>query len=296
MSAKRLFIFAGTTAVAVAAVVAAIVLAPWSSAQPAPFLPSETVAEPLPQAASVEVRYIANEGVLISLRDKRVLVDGLHRKYEDAYAYLPDAEREKIESAKPPLDRVDLVLVSHNHRDHFHPDSIGLYLKNSPKTLLASSQQVVDGTAAKFADYALIKERMTPIAYQLKSRRPMHLAGIDVEFLGVGHGSGRHAAIQNLGHVISLGGKKILHVGDSEIAPEIYDGWDLETNGIDIAVLPYWLLTAKTGRELIETLIKPKHIIATHVGPGESESITKEVKKHFPNADVFTTLLERRKF
>ncbi len=69
-----------------------------SSAEPAPFIPSADRGEEIPAAASLEVRYIANEGVLISSRDKRVLIDGLHRKYKDDYAFLPDAEREKIES------------------------------------------------------------------------------------------------------------------------------------------------------------------------------------------------------
>ena len=33
--------------------------------------------------------------------------------------------------------------------------------------------------------------------------------------LGVGHGSGRHEEIQNLGHVITIGGRKFLHLGDA---------------------------------------------------------------------------------
>ena len=234
--------------------------------------------------------------MLITAGGKRVLIDGLHRRYEPEYAYLPDVEREKIESAKPPFDAIDLVLVSHRHGDHFHPESIGNYLKSSPKTVFASSQQVVDETAAKFVDYAAIKSRVTPITYSLKARQSMKLAGIDVDFLSVGHGSGRHAVIQNLGHVITIGGKKVLHVGDAEITPEIFDAFDLETKGIEIAILPYWFLTSKTGPPLIEQHIRPKHLIAVHVGPAEGEQVTRDVKKNFPNADVFTTMLEKRKF
>lgn len=280
----------------VVAVVAVGVGVSCGSVEPAPFVASEEIRGELEQNSTLEVRYIANEGVLLTSRDKRVLIDGLHRKYNDAYAYLPDTEREKIESAKEPFDKIDLLLVSHRHGDHFHPESIGNYLKSSPKTVFASSHQVVEEVAAKFADYAAIKNRVTPITFSLKTRQAMKLAGIDVDFLSVGHGSGRHAVIQNLGHVITIGGKKILHVGDAEITPEIFDAFDLETKSIDIAILPYWFLTSKTGSVLVEQHIKPKHLIAVHVGPAEGEQVTRDVKKNFPNADVFTTMLEKRKF
>ena len=57
-----------------------------------PVIASENLSNPLPQNKSVEVRYIANEGVLISSKDKRVLIDGLHRRYGPEYAFLPDTE------------------------------------------------------------------------------------------------------------------------------------------------------------------------------------------------------------
>ncbi len=162
--------------------------------------------------------------------------------------------------------------------------------------MFASSQQVVDEVAAKFSEYALVKERVTPINYSLKSIQPMKISGIDVTFLGVGHGSGRHASIQNLGHVINIGGKKLLHIGDADISTEIFDAFDLEQQGIDIAFLPSWFLTSKSGKELVESYIKPKHVIAVHVGPGDAEATSREVKKNFPAADVFSTMLEKRSF
>ncbi len=265
-------------------------------AEPAPFLPSGDAQNETPQTASLEIQYIANEGVLLSSKKKRVLIDGLHRRYGDAYAFLPDAEREKIEKARAPFQNIDLILVSHYHGDHFHPESVGSYLTSDPKTIFASSPQVVEELSTKFSSFAAIKDRVTPLAYELKSRKPMKLAGIDVEVLGVGHGSGRHAAIQNLGHVVSIGGKKVLHIGDADISTEIFDAFDLETRGIDIAVLPFWFLTAKTGRELVERHIRPKHIIATHITPSEANDVEKQVKQHYPKADVFNTMLEKRSF
>ena len=109
-----------------------------------PIIASDDTREPLPNEATIEILYVANEGVLISSREKRILIDGLHREYGRDYAFLPDKEREKIEAAKPPFDNIDLILVSHMHGDHFHPESVGLHLKHDAKAMLVSSQQVVD--------------------------------------------------------------------------------------------------------------------------------------------------------
>jgi L-ascorbate metabolism protein UlaG (beta-lactamase superfamily) len=281
---------------AAATVVFVAVSAPWRPAAPAPYIASEDIRGPINENSGVEVRYIANEGVLISSRDKRVLIDGLHRRYGDEYAYLPDAEREKMEAAKPPFDGIDLVLVSHFHGDHFHPESVGRYLKNDPKAVLATSQQVVDEVAGKYAEFASVKSRVTPVAFILKQRTSMKLAGVDIEFLGVGHGAGRHASIQNLGHVFSLGGKKFLHIGDASTTPEIFEHFNLDEQVIDIAFLPAWFLTSAEGRMIIREHIKPKHIIAVHVGPGEGDALKKQISSEFPGADVFATMLEKRSF
>jgi len=280
----------------IAAVLAGSAAFACRAVEPAPVIPSSEAREAMPQTAALEVQYIANEGVLISSRDKRVLIDGLHRKYDDAYAFLPDVERNKIEAAKPPFDKIDLILVSHIHGDHFHPESVGLYLKNSPQTTLVTSQQVADQLSEKFAGFDVIRSRVKPVAYTLKSHQPMQVAGVDIEVLGVGHGSGRYAAIQNIGHLITLSGKKLLHIGDAEISDDIFDAFDLEKQSIDIAMLPYWFLTSKSGQALIEKHIRPKHIIAVHVGPGEAADIVRQVKQAFPRADVFRILLERRHF
>lgn len=290
--------FTGILFLSAAAVLIGFVTAcsPWPYAELAPIEASPDLDEPMPEGRTLEVQYIANEGVLISSGGKRVLIDGLHRKYLDDYAFLPDGDRKKIEAALPPFDGIDLILVSHMHGDHFHPESVGQYLRNVPKAVFASSRQVVDELASKFAQYDLIRDRVTPVKYQLNHRESIKLVDIEIEVLGVGHGSGRHASIQNLAHVISIGGKKVLHIGDAVISPEIFDVFDLDKQNIDIALLPAWFLTNRAGQNLVNEHIKPKHIIAVHVGTNETEEVIRQMKQYFPDAQMFVTMLEKRYF
>ena len=61
---------------------------------------------------TVDVTFLANEGVLLSAGETRVVIDGLFRPYK-TYAVMPAADRERLETSQPPFDGIDLVLVSH---------------------------------------------------------------------------------------------------------------------------------------------------------------------------------------
>lgn len=289
---KRLWLLFGILFVAVISIV--YFNLSWAWGTPAPNVAHETaVASPSP-ASSMEITYIANEGVLISAAGKQVLIDGLHREYQPAYAFLPPVEREKIETAKPPFDKIDLILVSHMHLDHFHPESIGRHLHHNPKALLVSSQQVADEVEKNFKDYQSIRSRMIAATPPWKQKVAMKVAGIDFEILRLRHGTGRHASIQNLGHIIRLGGKKLLHIGDADTSVENFETFNLDEEGIDIAFLPVWFLIGAEGQTVVREHIKPRQIIAVHITPADSESTTAQIKQAFPNVIAFTTMLEKR--
>lgn len=202
----------------------------------------------------------------------------------------------KLSRAKSPFDKIDLILVSHLHLDHFHPESVGLHLKHNPKTTLVSSQQVVGEVEKNFKDYQEIKTRVVGVTPPLKGRAALRPAGIDVEVLGLGHGTGRHGSIQNLGHVVKLGGRKLLHIGDAEASLEIFGQFNLDEEGIDIAIIPYWFLLGTGGPAVIREHIKPRHIIAVHISPSEAAKVSGQIKQAFPDAVAFTTMLEKRHY
>ena len=261
---------------------------------PAPVYVAETTAHR--RLPPVEITYIANEGVLISSDGKQVLIDGLHREYEPDYASLPPADREKIETAKAPFDKIDLILVSHRHLDHFHPESIGLHLQHNPRATLVSSQQVIEEVEKNFKNYQAINARVTAATPPWKEKVAMKVAGIEFEILRLSHGTERHATIQNLGHVIKLGGKKLLHVGDADTAIENFEKFNLDEQQIDIAFIPFWFLLGTEGQTIVRDHIKPKQIIAVHISPGESEKTITQMKQLFPGAVAFTTMLEKKTY
>jgi L-ascorbate metabolism protein UlaG (beta-lactamase superfamily) len=274
----------------------AAVLSACESAPPPVIAPDAGAGAPAP-AGAVEAMYIANEGVMISAGDQRVLIDGLHREYRAAYPFLPEPHRSAIEAAHPPFDGVDIVLVSHRHLDHFHPESVGRHLLSARDAVLVSSAQVTGDMEAQFADFAAIRSRVTAITPPVGTRTTTRVSDIDLVMLGVGHGSGRHADVQNLGHLVTIGGRKFLHLGDASTEDRtIFEKLRLHQDAIDVAFLPVWFLTEPEGQAIVRDLIRPRQIVAIHMPAGEAADAMERARRAFPTAAFFTTLLERRRY
>lgn len=266
-------------------IIAVIVFVLW------PVLGVAGVASPVAEATrpgtpvdSLTLLFIANEGVLIELGAERVLIDGLHRPYQPMYGALPREIAGGLESAAPPFSDIDLVLVSHRHRDHFHPDAVARYLEASSLTRLVSSPQVVRETLA--AGEGLEEQTVAVMPDPGESVR-RSFGNISVEFLGLPHGGGRHAAIQNLGHLVELGGKRILHLGDAVVDSDTFDQFGLSERSVDVALIPYWYLLDDDGRQVVDEHIGPSLIIAVHVPPDEVLSVGEQIAGFYPDAIVF---------
>ena len=242
----------------------------------------------------LEITYVANEGVLIASGDQQVLIDGLHRPYNPMYATLPPAPRDSLETARPPFDEIDVVLVSHVHRDHFHAEAVGRHLQHNPEAHLIASEQVADSLAQSFAGYRGVLPRIRIVKPAWKERIPLRVNGIEVAVLGLRHGSRRFRWVQNLGHIVTLGGKKLLHLGDADVSRDNFEAFKLAEEGIDVAFIPYWFLESATGRALVRDLIKPKQIITLHIPPDEAAQATRTVRAFDPEGVAFTEMLETR--
>lgn len=256
-------------------------------------LPAPTVHTP----GTLKLTYVGNEGVLISDGTKAVLIDGLHRKYDDAYLNPPPEVLSAMENAGPPFDQVRVVLVSHVHGDHFSPESVGLHLKNNPKAILVSDAQKMSDIARQFPDHASIRGQTYEATAEWKERIVFERDGIKVTLLGMKHGSpDRHWWVKNLGHIIEIGGKKLFHFGDADMGVDNFAAFDLAAEKIDVAFIPYWFLLGDNGRKLVRETIAAKHNIAVHISPANADADAANVKRLFPGVDAFTKMLEERSY
>ena len=78
----------------------------------------------------MEIRRTANAGVLLTMDDVQILLDGVCREVKP-YLATPTAEWELLTSRWP-----DAVCFTHTHEDHFHPDYAATYKAATGREIL----------------------------------------------------------------------------------------------------------------------------------------------------------------
>ncbi len=240
--------------------------------------------------AGVTLTFLANEGVMLSADGKKVRIDALFLKYERGYAVPADSTLAALRGARPPFDSVDVVLVTHRHGDHFHPAPVAAHLRANPRATVVTSQQVIDSLRGYTPARALPAGRLISRTMRPGTRRREVIAEITVELLGLPHGG--HPHVQHVGYIVELGGRRVLHVGDADFSEEAFAPLRLDTARIDVALLPYWAVVNRKDRRVIERWIRPRQVVAFHVGernPGRTE---REVRAAMPGAVTFVRSLE----
>ncbi|MEW6212104.1 MAG: MBL fold metallo-hydrolase, partial [Acidobacteriota bacterium] len=246
------------------------------------------------QKATAEITYIANEGVMISSAGKKVLIDVLLREGLEEYERVPSDQLEKIETGRAPFDKVSVALVSHFHKDHFDARSAARFLENNPQSTLASSTQVVEAVRKEQSEK--IRQRIHEVMPDWRQRIQRSFDGVEVTFLRIRHTHQRNYGVHNLGHIIRMGGKKFLHIGDAEVMAENFIPLGLEREGIDVALVPFWFLISDAGRAIVNDLINPRHIVALHIPLQGAEEWARQIKAAYPQAMICAEQMQKRSF
>lgn len=228
------------------------------------------------------------------------MLDAIHRSYRPEYAFTPESMLSKIESARYPYGNIDLILVSHYHRDHFHAESIARHLLNNKGAELVSSPQVVEAVkkeVTRLEDYYKTKKtaetQFRTVDFDWKKSESVEAGGVKVEFLGLMHANSqrddKYKKIQNFGHIIEISGKKLLHVGDADMFADNFSDFKLKEKDIDVAFVPYWYILTKTGREIMRDQIGATSYVAIHIPPTEQSKTVRSILSAMPGAVAFST-------
>lgn len=261
--------------------------------EPLPNVPSNH--QPKPSERRVEITFLANEGFLLHSGRFTVLIDGFLKDPYKEYEALPHDVFKRLASGEPPFDGYVLSLVSHNHPDHFQPLVAERFLRANPDSALMSSPQVVDSLIESAQEFRKIQKQVRSIPLKRGQSRTIAHDEMSIEMILLPHGGERNRGIvQNYGHLISMGGFMILHVGDADMDPEIFA--QFSQREIDIAFVPYWFFTSEEGVKIVDELIRPKYTIACHVPLADKELFIERMKTENPHVAVFGSSLESKIF
>lgn len=257
-------------------------------------------------ASTLEVTYIANEGFLIQSGDQKILIDGLLRRdFLGKYLKDPGPAFTAATTAQAPFDDIDLVLISHIHYDHFNPEATLKYMAASNAPIVCPQQVATQLTAAPG-----FRDRIKAVTPPPNRSQRMAVGGIDLKVMRLRHGPfyetdkttgerrDRHASIENVGFLVTMGGRSFLHIGDSGLDdPAEYPKAEMPRDGVDVLFAGSLFWGAVAEREpLVNKVIRPKNIVAMHLAPNQSPKRTPQHKLAFPNVAVYKKPFEKRTF
>ncbi len=240
----------------------------------------------VPDGKKAQITYVGNSGFLIKIGDKKILIDALFKGFKGQYN-LPQKVQDKLTLAQALFDDVDLILVTHGHGDHINKDMVLQHLKNNPKAIFASTQQIIKalkGSTDRFIGFNPTEE---------KSESKV-INGISIETFYLPHGP--KSRIINIGFLISVNGVTFFQTGDvdfDQFTFKEFRSLELPEKNIDLLFIQHYYLLGKPVRtKFINKAIAAKYIIPIHyqyTTPSFERSI---VLKNYPEAILFKEELQ----
>ncbi len=257
--------------------------------------------------AQVTVTYVSNAGVLVEGGGKKVLIDALYDEGLIGYSVIPKEMKSKLRDAEPPFDGVDLVLLTHDHGDHFGPRTVTRHMRANPKATMVTTPQVKQKLERHIANHPGIAERI--VTHYPDEREPVSgtYGGIELKIFNLHHGRNRREHTENLGFIFDLGGMSVLHVGDTEARSGVFEALSFKDFDVDVALLPAWFVSYDHWAVVVRDYIQPDHIVAIHMplrdAPGNYFGLhgnydvrAETIQQMFPDSSLMETPGETHTF
>ncbi len=233
---------------------------------------------------------IANAGVLVACGGQKVLIDALFDKPNPVYR-APGAELlEKMKKGEPPFDGVDLILVTHNHSDHFSPGLALQYLQARPEATLVAPSDAVTEMRKLSTDWAKVEPRVVALDLKLGEKTGLNIEGIPLTAFRTLHGD--RDTPMNLMYLFEVGGRRVFHEGDSNTNSREWWCFGLGGAPIDLALVHYWMPFVPEQVDLLREVLAPTHVALIHLPikdeAGEWPARVERVKPFFN--DIFLML------
>ena len=249
------------------------------------------------KAETAVIRYIGTDGFLIQAGSKTVLVDGLVRN-PWGYTNTPERALALMKAQQPPFERLDLLLFSHAHRDHFEPRMALDVLAAQPGAVLIGDGLVEKDLLETGADEAAkLAARISILGLKVGEKTSLEAGGIPLTVLGVNHAD-REPAYLTLGYIMDLGPFRIYHQGD--IFPEVnlpfLASIPWEDLKIDIAFFDPFFFQNEASRKIALERIRPSAVILMHMRDDEGPRYFSQLKPNVPQVLYYRGPMESKRF
>lgn len=256
--------------------------------------------------SETKITYISNEGFLVEIDDKKVLIDALYNTIKDDWCDSPsDSIVDLMRKSESPFDDIDIIAITHKHIDHFDESIVIGHMVSNPKSIVICPNQVHD-ILLKNERYDKIENRIYSVTPEFLSDSNIVVSNIPVRILRLEHSHykiqdsvtgkmvNKHKDIENLGFVFNINGTKIFHCGDTNPLNESeYSTFSLFKQDIDIAFVERLFFAAyqEEGFDKIYSYINSDFNVLMHIRPA-NKNVFMDLIDQDSNFKVFENKME----
>lgn len=211
-----------------------------------------------------KINYTSCMGTLINYYDKNILIDCINSPDVLPYQSVKKETLLDIVKKNQPFSKIDMMLITHEHREHFQPDLTCQIMAACPEATLIAPVAVTNQLRqSKYFKKRFITQIIS-VDLDLNKSIEFTLKGITIRAAHIMHDEPeKHSDIQNVAFLLNMGEHRILHVGDAIPDFAQLEQSGLASAGVSCAIVPYKYLITEKGIDALVNL-SPRYMIATH--------------------------------
>ncbi len=243
------------------------------------------------------IGYIANAGVCISNKNKKVLIDGIHVAFVKPYFPVDEGTLKDIMLGKDDFNQIDVLAFTHHHLEHFDAYAVCETLKVNRYTQLIGTNTILRLIQESANFDPIIMPQINSFEIPPNQSMFIKIKGIPFEVISMKHDGAKYQNVENFCYNFRLANKSYLHVGDASPNVVEFEKAGLFEKNIDVLMVPFPFVGLSQGREIIDR-INPVKLIVLHLPDKRYDTNNwlnntyrayKKYKKMFPDTEFLTT-------
>ncbi|MGB7606056.1 MAG: MBL fold metallo-hydrolase [Lutisporaceae bacterium] len=209
------------------------------------------------------ITYLSNAGVMIKINDKKVLVDAFCNYDVPIYKSTPVDILDQLINGIEPFKNIDLILITHNHSDHFDSKSICRFLLKNMNTVVVSTPEVI--TILRQDAYNIDADRLIELNIKAGCFEKVMIKGIEVQAISMVHEGKEYINIDNFAYLIEYNETSVMHLGDAAPVIQNFEQLGLQQYRIDLLIANFPYIAIPSARQIVKELINPRKIAVVHL-------------------------------
>ncbi|WP_319581902.1 MBL fold metallo-hydrolase [uncultured Pseudodesulfovibrio sp.] len=215
----------------------------------------------------VDIDLVANAGVLVRGVGLGLLVDGMHDQDGHPFSRVEADDMDRMARAEGIFNRLDYLLFTHEHPDHFTPELVSEHVKRRPVrgVFLPAPTEKPEGRAdllRTLEEQGVPHWTMGPEPGDTVSVSPE--PGLTVTAIGTRHMGEQFRHMRNDCLLVTLGGMNLLFTGDADHVPEYYEK-ALKGVALDAAFVNPIFYHNPDGQGIIDDIFSPMELVIYHM-------------------------------